>query len=151
MSKEIKFMSGQASSSNVLKNGESIEISWNDGNTSTCSSTWLRGACRESNFLHPETLLPTKAHSIFRSKPLMPIIESKVSQNGYLVVKWSDHTAYFNSKYIRANVMTAAEKRYVSDFIMPRQMWKRGGIEIPTFQYEFLANKSQRLNWMGAT
>ncbi len=148
MKQQLPIAIAQASSSNVLTNGEAITISWGDGKTSTLSSTWLRGACRESHFLHPETLLPTKAHSKFRAKPSMPILQSEVSENGDIVVKWDDHTAYFNPKYLRAHVMMAAEQREASELILPRQLWKKDEIEIPTFQYEFLADQSQQLNWM---
>ncbi|MDB4081497.1 TauD/TfdA family dioxygenase [Candidatus Pelagibacter sp.] len=102
----------------IEKDKCNLNIEWSDGERSNFNYFWLRDNC-------PTAHDKDSNHRMFNileiSKDLIAE-ESKVNEEGMLVVKWSEgnHTSYYDQKWLRENCYTLKNKR---KFISPYQLW----------------------------
>jgi gamma-butyrobetaine dioxygenase len=102
----------------IEKNKSNLNIEWSDGERSNFNYFWLRDNCptahdKDSNH---------RMYNILEASKNLTAKESKVNEEGKLVVKWSegDHTSYFDPMWLRENCYTLKNKQ---KFTSPYQLW----------------------------
>ena len=102
----------------IEKNNSNLNIEWSDGKKSFFNYFWLRDNCptahdKDSNH---------RMYNILEASKDLTAEESKVNEEGKLVVKWSEgnHTSYYDLKWLRENCYTLKNKQ---KFISPYQLW----------------------------
>ena len=102
----------------IEKNKSDLNIEWSDGERSIFNYFWLRDNCpsahdKDSNH---------RMYNILEASKDLTAEESKINEEGKLVVKWSEgnHTSYYDPKWLRENCYTLKNKQ---KFISPYQLW----------------------------
>ena len=131
----------------IEKNKSNLNIEWSDGERSNFNYFWLRDNC-------PTAHDKDSNHRMFNileiSKDLIAE-ESKVNEEGKLVVKWSEgnHTSYYDQQWLRENCYTLKNKR---KFISPYQIWdsslEKNLKSITVDHDEILNSKEGLLKWL---
>ena len=131
----------------IEKNKSNLNIEWSDGERSNFNYFWLRDNC-------PTAHDKDSNHRMFNileiSKDLIAE-ESKVNEEGKLVVKWSEgnHTSYYDQQWLRENCYTLKNKR---KFISPYQLWdsslEKNLKSITVDHDEILNSKEGLLKWL---
>ena len=131
----------------IDKNKTNLNIEWSDGEKSDFNYFWLRDNC-------PTAHDKDSNHRMFNileiSKDLIAE-ESKVNEEGKLVVKWSEgnHTSYYDQKWLRENCYTLKNKQ---KYISPYQLWSSSlekNLKSITLDHnEILNSKEGLLKWL---
>ena len=93
----------------IEKKKTNLNIEWSDGEKSNFNYFWLRDNCPTA---HDKDSNHRMFNILETSKDLIAE-ESKVNEEGKLVVKWSEgnHTSYYDQKWLRENCYTLKNKQ----------------------------------------
>ena len=107
-----------SSISKIEKNENNLLIKWSDGEESKFNYFWLRDNCptahdKDSNH---------RMFNILETSKDLTVKESKINEEGKLVVKWSEgnHTSCYHPKWLRENCYTLKNKQ---KFVSPYHLW----------------------------
>ena len=131
----------------IEKNKSNLNIEWSDGEKSNFNYFWLRDNCPTA---HDKDSNHRMFNILETSKDLIAE-ESKVNEEGKLVVKWSEgnHTSYYDQKWLRENCYTLKNKQ---KFISPYQLWNSSlekNLKSITLDHnEILNSKEGLLKWL---
>ena len=131
----------------IEKNKNNLNIEWSDGEKSNFNYFWLRDNCPTA---HDKDSNHRMFNILETSKDLIAE-ESKVNEEGKLVVKWSEgnHTSYYDQKWLRENCYTLKNKR---KFISPYRLWdsslEKNLKSITVDHDEILNSKEGLLKWL---
>ncbi|MDA7572890.1 TauD/TfdA family dioxygenase [Candidatus Pelagibacter sp.] len=107
-----------SSISKIEKNENNLLIKWSDGEESKFNYFWLRDNCptahdKDSNH---------RMFNILETSKDLTVKESKINEEGKLVVKWSEgnHTSCYDPKWLRKNCYTLKNKQ---KFVSPYHLW----------------------------
>jgi len=131
----------------IEKKKTNLNIEWSDGEKSNFNYFWLRDNCptahdKDSNH---------RMFNILETTKDLIAEESKVNEEGKLVVKWSEgnHTSYYDQKWLRENCYTLKNKQ---KFISPYQLWNSSlekNLKSITLDHnEILNSKEGLLKWL---
>jgi len=131
----------------IEKKKTNLNIEWSDGEKSNFNYFWLRDNCPTA---HDKDSNHRMFNILETSKDLIAE-ESKVNEEGKLVVKWSEgnHTSYYDQKWLRENCYTLKNKQ---KFISPYQLWNSSlekNLKSITLDHnEILNSKEGLLKWL---
>ena len=131
----------------IEKKQTNLNIEWSDGEKSNFNYFWLRDNCPTA---HDKDSNHRMFNILETSKDLIAE-ESKVNEEGKLVVKWSEgnHTSYYDQKWLRENCYTLKNKQ---KFISPYQLWNSSlekNLKSITLDHnEILNSKEGLLKWL---
>ena len=131
----------------IEKKQTNLNIEWSDGEKSNFNYFWLRDNCPTA---HDKDSNHRMFNILETSKDLIAE-ESKVNEEGKLVVKWSEgnHTSYYDQKWLRENCYTLKNKQ---KFISPYQLWNSSlekNLKSVTLDHnEILNSKEGLLKWL---
>jgi gamma-butyrobetaine dioxygenase len=131
----------------IEKKKTNLNIEWSDGEKSNFNYFWLRDNCPTA---HDKDSNHRMFNILETSKDLIAE-ESKVNEEGKLVVKWSEgnHTSYYDQKWLRENCYTLKNKQ---KFISPYQLWSSSlekNLKSITLDHnEILNSKEGLLKWL---
>ena len=131
----------------IEKKKTNLNIEWSDGEKSNFNYFWLRDNCPTA---HDKDSNHRMFNILETSKDLIAE-ESKVNEEGKLVVKWSEgnHTSYYDQKWLRENCYTLKNKQ---KFISPYQLWNSSlekNLKSVTLDHnEILNSKEGLLKWL---
>lgn len=131
----------------IEKKQTNLNIEWSDGEISNFNYFWLRDNCPTA---HDKDSNHRMFNILETSKDLIAE-ESKVNEEGKLVVKWSEgnHTSYYDQKWLRENCYTLKNKQ---KFISPYQLWNSSlekNLKSITLDHnEILNSKEGLLKWL---
>jgi len=131
----------------IEKKKTNLNIEWSDGEKSNFNYFWLRDNCPTA---HDKDSNHRMFNILETSKDLIAE-ESKVNEEGKLVVKWSEgnHTSYYDQKWLRENCYTLKNKQ---KFISPYQLWNNSlekNLKSITLDHnEILNSKEGLLKWL---
>ena len=131
----------------IEKKKKNLNIEWSDGEKSNFNYFWLRDNCPTA---HDKDSNHRMFNILETSKDLIAE-ESKVNEEGKLVVKWSEgnHTSYYDQKWLRENCYTLKNKQ---KFISPYQLWNSSlekNLKSITLDHnEILNSKEGLLKWL---
>mgnify|MGYP005992742155 FL=1 len=131
----------------IEKNKFNLKIEWSDGEKSKFNYLWLRDNCptahdKDSNH---------RMFNILETSENLKAEESKLNEEGKLVVKWSEgnHTSYYDPKWLRENCYTLKNKQ---KFISPYQLWDSSlekNLETITIDHDEILNTEEGLlKWL---
>ena len=102
----------------IEKKKTNLNIEWSDGEKSNFNYFWLRDNCPTA---HDKDSNHRMFNILETSKDLIAE-ESKVNEEGKLVVKWSEgnHTSYYDQKWLRENCYTIKNK---TKYVSPYKLW----------------------------
>ncbi|MDA7780721.1 TauD/TfdA family dioxygenase [Candidatus Pelagibacter sp.] len=131
----------------IEKKKTNLNIEWSDGEKSNFNYFWLRDNCPTA---HDKDSNHRMFNILETSKDLIAE-ESKVNEEGKLVVKWSEgnHTSYYDQKWLRENCYTLKNKQ---KYISPYQLWSSSlekNLKSITLDHnEILNSKEGLLKWL---
>ena len=131
----------------IEKKKTNLNIEWSDGEKSNFNYFWLRDNCPTA---HDKDSNHRMFNILETSKDLIAE-ESKVNEEGKLVVKWSEgnHTSYYDQKWLRENCYTLKNKQ---KYISPYQLWSSSlekNLKSITMDHnEILNSKEGLLKWL---
>jgi len=131
----------------IEKKKTNLNIEWSDGEKSNFNYFWLRDNCPTA---HDKDSNHRMFNILETSKDLIAE-ESKVNEEGKLVVKWSEgnHTSYYDQKWLRENCYTLKNKQ---KYISPYQLWNSSlekNLKSITLDHnEILNSKEGLLKWL---
>ena len=131
----------------IEKKQTNLNIEWSDGEKSNFNYFWLRDNCPTA---HDKDSNHRMFNILETSKDLIAE-ESKVNEEGKLVVKWSEgnHTSYYDQKWLRENCYTLKNKQ---KYISPYQLWSSSlekNLKSITLDHnEILNSKEGLLKWL---
>ena len=131
----------------IEKKKTNLNIEWSDGEISNFNYFWLRDNCPTA---HDKDSNHRMFNILETSKDLIAD-ESKVNEEGKLVVKWSEgnHTSYYDQKWLRENCYTLKNKQ---KYISPYQLWNSSlekNLKSITLDHnEILNSKEGLLKWL---
>ena len=131
----------------IEKKKTNLNIECSDGEKSNFNYFWLRDNCPTA---HDKDSNHRMFNILETSKDLIAE-ESKVNEEGKLVVKWSEgnHTSYYDQKWLRENCYTLKNKQ---KFISPYQLWNSSlekNLKSITLDHnEILNSKEGLLKWL---
>jgi gamma-butyrobetaine dioxygenase len=133
--------------SKVEKNKKNLLIKWSDGEESSFNYFWLRDNCPTA---HDKDTNHRMFNILEVSKNLIAE-ESKVNEEGKLVVKWSEgnHISHYDPKWLRENCYTIKNKEKYNS---PYQLWDNSlenNLESVTIDHDKILNSEQGLlKWL---
>ena len=106
--------------SKIEKDKKNINIKWSDGEKSSFNYLWLRDNC-------PSAHDKNSNHRMFNILDVSTNInakEFKISDDGKLVIKWSEgnHISYYDTKWLRNHCYTIKNKK---KYISPYSLWDK--------------------------
>jgi len=131
----------------IEKNRSNLSIEWSDGEKSNFNYFWLRDNCptahdKDSNH---------RMFNILETSENLTAEESKIDEEGKLVVKWSEgsHTSYYDPGWLRKNCYTLKNKK---KFISPYQLWDNSlekNLKSITIDHDQILNSEEGLlKWL---
>jgi gamma-butyrobetaine dioxygenase len=131
----------------IEKNKSNLNIEWSDGEKSNFNYFWLRDNCPTAH----DKVSNHRMFNILEISKDLTAQESKINDEGKLVVKWSEgnHPSYYDPNWLRENCYTLKNKQ---KFISPYNLWDsslQNNLKSIEIDYEEIINSEEGLiKWL---